>query len=316
MSEKPIYRSKFILIIVRDWFLLFRPPFHLVGIFPFLLGIALAKACGYSINWILFSLGLTVVMTVMGAAYLVGELFDYGVDVLSARLERNVFSGGTQVLQKQTISPKSIPPVIVIILLISTAAGAYILWYTGDLWLLGMGIFGVICGIGYSLPPFRWAWRGIGEILIAVCYGWLPVACAYLIQTGTFSPLIFYLAIPTSLTIFSVILINEIPDFPADIQFHKRNLCVRLGRQGSAYLYSALSILTALSMVFIAVIFINPPHFLWLVFAAFIILCLFLAFCMLAGKWKDPRRLKYLCALTIVKNLSASAIVAISLLIG
>lgn len=309
------YTNKPILPVIKDWILLFRPPFHLVGIFPFSLGTVLAKAHGFPIDWMLFAIGLIVVIAVMNATYLIGELFDYDVDSLSAKMERNIFSGGTQILQKQTISRESIPPVVVAVLLIGLAAGAYILWYTKDLRLLALGFFGGICGVGYSLPPFRWAWRGIGETLIALCYGWLPVACAYLMQTGSLTQMIFFLAIPTSITIFNVILINEIPDFPADRELHKNNLCVRLGRQGSAYLYSVLSILTGLSMVLIVILFIKPHSLLWLGIVPFAVLCFYLAFCMLTGKWRDPKYLKKLCALTILKNLSATAIVAISLLI-
>ncbi|MCK7467412.1 MAG: prenyltransferase [Desulfosudis oleivorans] len=60
-------------------------------------------------------------------------------------------------------------------------------YQTGPYTLL-LGLLGAFSGFFYSTPPIRLVKRGIGEIFIGFCYGWLPVASAYYIQTGTIHP--------------------------------------------------------------------------------------------------------------------------------
>ncbi|MCX7966509.1 MAG: prenyltransferase [Syntrophorhabdaceae bacterium] len=98
-------------------------------------------------------------------------------------------------------------------------------------WTIPLGVFGILSGFFYSMMPIRWVARGVGEILIGLCYGWLPVSVSFYLQIGEFNHIIHWVSIPIACTIFNVILINEFPDYPADIIAKKSNLVVRYGKK-------------------------------------------------------------------------------------
>jgi 1,4-dihydroxy-2-naphthoate octaprenyltransferase len=62
---------------IKSWLMLARPPFHTVGILPFVLGTLLA----YKINTVfsieVFILGVSAVILIMLSTYQSGEYFDY-----------------------------------------------------------------------------------------------------------------------------------------------------------------------------------------------------------------------------------------------
>jgi len=76
-----------------------------------------------------------------------------------------------------------------------------------------------------------------------IAYGWLTIATAYYLQTQHFNPTVNWISIPVALSIFNVILINEFPDYSADIQAGKRNIVVRLGKEKSVIIYIIAAIL-------------------------------------------------------------------------
>ncbi len=82
----------------------------------------------------------------------------------------------------------------------------------------------------------------MGEVLIAFCYGWLAVVSGYYIVRGAIDAEATLLSLPAAFTVFSVILINEVPDYDAEIVVSKRNLVVRLGRGRARILYTASNI--------------------------------------------------------------------------
>jgi len=65
-------------------------------------------------------------------------------------------------------------------------------------------------------------------------------------------------AMPASLTIFCVIVANELPDFDADKAVNKRNLIVRLGLKRGAVVYSAAMALVYPFMIASVLVGISP----------------------------------------------------------
>jgi len=293
-------------LLIKDWLAIARPPFHLVGIFPILLGTMLAIRRGAILRIDRLAAGLAVVVSVMLATYLLGEYFDFEGDALSARLERNRFSGGTQVLQAGRLNPRATVVVAVIALLIGVMAGTYAVAVTRNLWLLLIGLFCGGAGVFYSTPPVRWVQRGIGEILIALCYGLMPVIVGFALQTGFFSWQAGATSLPVSLTIFNVILINEIPDEPADRRTNKRNLVVRFGRLWAARFYAITAISTGLAILSLTALFSLRKTSDWILAIGLSTLAIGLAAAMLRGSWLDRKTLERLCGLTIVMNLAST----------
>ena len=189
----------------------------------------------------------------------------------------------------------------------------FFVWHTGP-WTIPLGMIGMAGGFYYSSRPVRWVSSGIGELWIAVCYGWLPVATGYYLQVGEFSPLVYAVSVPIAFTILNVILINEFPDYPGDSATGKRNLAVRLGLPRAAALYAVIA--TASWFAWLASTLTGVPAiFLWLQ-APFLVISVVLAGLMLRGEWAKPANLEWLCGATLLVDLGIAAAYVISFLIG
>ena len=64
-----------------------------------------------------------------------------------------------------------------------------------------------------------------------LCYGPLIVLSTYLIQARRLSADAFWASLPLGLMIAGFLLVNEYPDFCADLSAGKKNLVARLGRK-------------------------------------------------------------------------------------
>jgi 1,4-dihydroxy-2-naphthoate polyprenyltransferase len=158
--------------IIRGWFSLSRPRFHTVGILPFILGTLLAYKFNSAFNPTIFMLGVSAVIMVMLSAYHAGEYFDYAGDVISNRLHKNQFAGGTRILPNERISPLVPLWTSIVTLIIAGIIGIILQFFlkTG-LYTLLLGFLGGFSGFFYSTKPIRLVKRGIGEIVIGFCYG-------------------------------------------------------------------------------------------------------------------------------------------------
>jgi 1,4-dihydroxy-2-naphthoate octaprenyltransferase len=172
-------------------------------------------------------------------------------------------------------------------------------YHTGP-WTIPLGIVGMIAGFFYSTEPVRWVKRGIGEVIIGFAYGWLPIAAAFYLQTGRLIPLVHWMSLPVALAIFNVILINEFPDYPADLRRGKKTLTVRLGKKTASFIYAAAS-LGGVALSSLAVPAGLSPHSIFLLLPV-AVLSVLVTMGMLTGKYSDRAILEKMCGLTIAVN--------------
>lgn len=292
--------SKFI-----AWVGLSRPPFHTVGIMPFLLGSMLAWKITGAFDATIFLLGLLAVVLVMLSTYHAGECFDHVEDAISKRLFNNRFSGGSGVIPAGAISRQVPFWTSLIALAIAAVIGFYLqfVMQTGPYTLI-LGCIGAFPGFFYSTKPIRLVQRGLGEISIGFCYGWLPVASAFYIQTGYIHPLIHWISVPIGMTIMNVILLNEFPDYEADMIVGKRNLLVRFGKKTGVLLYALLSVAAWIAMLIS--VYAGVPTKALIVYAPVFGLSAFIVAMMLKSKHQDPKFLEILCGLNIAVNLGTT----------
>jgi len=107
--------------------------------------------------------------------------------------------------------------------------------------ILAFAILGGAAAIFYVAPPIRWAYRGLGELVIALSYGpWMVLGSLYL-HTHAFSAGALLASLVPGCLIMALAVVNAIPDFHQDRLVGKRNLVVRLGRERAVYLYLGLA---------------------------------------------------------------------------
>jgi 1,4-dihydroxy-2-naphthoate octaprenyltransferase len=287
------------------WITLSRPPFHIVGILPFLLGTFLAYRTAGAFNPEVFVLGVVGVMLIMLSTHHAGEYFDYQEDLMASRLHNNQFAGGTRVIVKGIINPRVARWTSIIAFFIALVIGIVLqfVYETGPYTLL-LGCLGAFPGFFYSTEPIRLVKRGVGELFIGFCYGWLPVASSYYIQTAAILPIIHWMWLPIGFSIFNVILLNEFPDYEADVATGKKNLLYRTGKSKGKFVYIVFNLLTVMTML------LSPcfgvPFKVGYFYLPFTAVALFIVYQMLKNRHEDPRRLEVLCGLNIAVNIGTS----------
>lgn len=290
---------------ILAWIKLSRPPFLSVGAFPFILGTLLAWKLEGVFNAHVFIAGMTAVILIMLSTYHSGEYFDYEGDTLSHQMHRNRFAGGSRVLQSGALSPRTALWTSILTFVIAAGIGIYIQFglQTGPYTIL-LGSLGIFPGFFYSTRPIRLVDRGVGEIFIGFCYGWLPVASAFYIQAGHIAPVIHGIGIPIGFTIFNVIFLNEFPDYMADKTVGKKNLLVRLGIERGALIYSTATVLTWVSVLFTLKLGVSLKAL--YLFLPVMALSAVLILMVMNRKYENKRTLEVLCGLNIAINIGTT----------
>ena len=202
--------------------------FLYAGLLPYGLGAAWAYAATGDLDAPIFWSGLLgVVLAVIGVEAF-NEYFD-------SRM-------GTD----RVFNPDDLPPMSSGIMWLGIAAfagalavGIY-LTVRGGWPILAFALLGGMAAIFYVAPPIRWAYRGLGELVIALSYGpWMVLGSVYL-YTGAVSWGAFFASLVPGLLIMALAVVNAIPDFHQDRLVGKRNLVVRVGRKRAVWLYVAL----------------------------------------------------------------------------
>ncbi len=290
---------------VKGWIQLSRPPFHLVGLFPFILGAVLAWRTHEIFNWPVFIWSIIAVVLIMLSTYYGGEYHDLKEDRLSSEMERNAFSGGSQAIVKNLLPHKQAMIASYIAIVLAGVIGLILQFhYRTGLWTIPLGVIGMVAGFFYSAPPLRWVKRGIGELLIGFCYGWLPVATAFYLQAGIIDTIVHWISIPIACSIFNVILINEFPDYPADLIEGKKNLVIRIGKNASAFLYIVMTVIGWIA--FALAVSQGLPAVTFLFYLPVFLIGVILIIMMSQKNYLDRKRLELICGLTIVVNLGTS----------
>jgi 1,4-dihydroxy-2-naphthoate octaprenyltransferase len=203
--------------------------FLYAGLLPYLLGAAWAYAVAGVFDAAVFWSGLGgVVLAVVGVESF-NEYFD------------------SQMGTDRVFNPDDLPPMSSGVLWLGIAAfacalavGIY-LTYRGGWPILAFAVLGGLAAIFYVAPPIRWAYRGLGEAVIALSYGpWMVLGSLYL-HTGTLSWGALWASLVPGLLIMALAVVNAIPDYHQDRLVGKRNLVVRLGRRRGVWLYLALA---------------------------------------------------------------------------
>ena len=222
-ENSPWRRLLLIFSLVRYRFFLYA------GLLPYLLGAAWAYAVVGAFDAPVFWFGLGgVVLAVIGVEAF-NEYFD------------------SQMGTDRVFNTDNLPPMSAWVLWLGIAAfagalavGVYLTVRTG--WpILGFAVLGGLAAIFYVAPPIRWAYRGLGETVIALSYGpWMVLGSLYLHARAVSWEALWASLVPGFL-IMSLAVVNAIPDYHQDRLVGKRNLVVRLGRRRGVWLYLALA---------------------------------------------------------------------------
>lgn len=170
-----------------------------------------------------------------------GELvdFDSGTDQAVTAENRSPFSGGKRVLVDALLTRAQTKNIAATFFIAAISVGITIS-IIRDFRVLGIGVIGMALAWSYHGAPLKLAYRGLGELAVAIAYGPLVVCGTYFVQTGHLTAPLAHTSIALGLLITAFLWINEFPDYDADRSAGKNNLVVQLGLETSVFVYAVL----------------------------------------------------------------------------
>ena len=222
------------------WLKAARAPFFTGSLAPIIVGTATAFYEAGTMNWPFAALALLALVCLHAGANLANDYYDH----VSGSDEINVtraapFTGGSRFIQDGRAQPWEILAASLVSLAFGAAIGVYLAVVTG--WpILVLGILGGATGFFYTAPPLKLGYRGMGEPVVFLDFGLLPVLGAHYLQTGTFSTGAAVSGVSVGLLMTNVLWINQFQDLEADAAVSKRHWVVRLGRRASSRVHAAL----------------------------------------------------------------------------
>ena len=226
-----------------------RLPFLTATVIPVLLGILIAASHGS------FDL-VAAALTVIGACFVqlglnvANDVFDTMSGADDANVTPTQFSGGSRVIQYGLVSLRQMATLATLFYVIAGVIGLVLLAFWGSTELLVIGVVGFIVSLGYTAPPLKFVYRGLGEVAVAIGFGPLMLLGAYVVQTGgalAWEP--FVASIPVAVLVALILYVNEIPDRRGDARVGKRTLPVRWSREMVIRVYDVAVVVAYVALI-------------------------------------------------------------------
>jgi 1,4-dihydroxy-2-naphthoate polyprenyltransferase len=117
--------------------------------------------------------------------------------------------------------------------------GAYLVAVAGPE-LLAVGAASILAGVLYTGGPRPYGYEGLGEVFVFLFFGVVAVTGSYFVQVQALPWQAYGCAVPVGLLASSILVVNNIRDLETDRRAGKRTLAVRLGRERTRMLYTAM----------------------------------------------------------------------------
>ena len=264
---------------LQAWILAARPKTLSGAAVPVMIGIALAwvDSGGFSegmFSWTAAILCMLFAFIMQIDANFVNDFFDYarGNDDAAIRL------GPLRACTQGWVSTDAMKRAIASTTVAACVIGLPLVWYGG----LEMILVGLVCVVFCFLYTTHLSYIGLGDVLVLLFFGIVPVCCTYYIQLHTVTWQVFLASIACGLVIDGLLIVNNYRDRYNDQADGKQTLVVKIGAEATEWLYLALGI-TACA---IGVVFWTNGHVL-----AFILPLLYLLLHIFT--WLKMRRINY-----------------------
>ena len=251
---------------IKAWFLAARPKTLTAALIPVVTASALAYSHGVfqplaALYCVLFATWMQI------AANLINDFYDFhrGTDG-PERL------GPERAMAQGWIKPRAMRIGIAITLMLACSAGSALLASSATpLLLVGVGAACVVFAFLYTTLL---SYCGLGDLLVYVFFGLVPVWGTYYVQAGTTVPEVWWLAAACGLMIDTLLIVNNYRDRDTDRRTGKRTLIVMLGERFGRYDYLAhgaaayvcaamLALYGHLWVAVLAMLYLLPHYLTW-----------------------------------------------------
>lgn len=234
----------------KAWMLAARPKTLTGAAVPVMIGLSLAFAdVGGSFKILPAVLCLLFALVMQVDANFINDYFDFirGNDD-EARL------GPRRACAQGWVSPRQMVCAIAVTTVIACAIGLPLIIYGG----VEMLLIGALCVLFCFLYTTSLSYLGLGDLLVLVFFGIIPVCIVYYLQAGTVTFEAFMASLACGFVIDTLLLVNNYRDIEGDERAGKRTLVVRLGARRGRMAY----LLSGVTAVLLGVVFAVFGHWL------------------------------------------------------
>ncbi len=235
----------------KVWLKTSRPFSLTASISPVLVGTAVAAYEGiFHVAPFLLALFASLFLQI-GTNYF-NEYFDYiyGLDHLGSL-------GSMTVIFRNEMTARQVLAGGITCFVIAALLGLGLALLVGPLILL-FGLVGIVIAYFYSARPFKFASRGLGDILVYIAMGFLMTWGAYYVQIPHWSWRAFAASVPVGLLVTAILNMNNVRDYTDDLAVQKRTLPVRFGQHFGQIFHAVLLIGSYVAVTIFALLGILP----------------------------------------------------------
>lgn len=223
----------------KAWLLAARPKTLTGAAVPVMIGLALAwaDAAGYvegTFNWTAAVLCLLFALIMQIDANFINDFFDFanGNDDTETRL------GPRRACAQGWVKLDSMKRAIALTTCLACVVGLPLVYYGG----LEMIIVGVVCVVFCFLYTTHLSYLGLGDLLVLIFFGIVPVCVTYYIQLHTCTWQVLIASLACGLAIDALLVVNNYRDREQDRLAGKMTLVVRIGEGGGRLLYLGVGV--------------------------------------------------------------------------
>ncbi len=212
---------------LRIWLLAIRPASLTASAIPVLVGTAVVADETFRLG--IFLLAFFGSLALQGGTNLVNDYYDHvqGADTATSL-------GPSGVIQQGLLEPRAVLAGGFVAFGVGAALGLAIAALVG--WpILALGIASVLAGYAYTAPPFKLAYRALGEATVFVFMGPAIVVGAAYAQTEEWSWEALLVSLPIGLLVAAILHANNLRDIEEDRAHGKHTLASLVGRPAADY---------------------------------------------------------------------------------
>ncbi|KAF0198059.1 MAG: 1 4-dihydroxy-2-naphthoate octaprenyltransferase [Bacillota bacterium] len=202
-----------------------RLKFLPLSIFPVVIAASVADRGG-SINYGRLFACLFGVVLLHAASNAANDCYDYVLGADKAQTAGR-YSGGSGVLPQGLVTVREAKVLFTVLFLSSLGVALWLslgVSYHPLLWGLG----GVFAGLFYTMPPVKLAYRGLGELTVALSFGPGIMMGSFYVLKGYYNAEVLGLSAVVGTLVGFVLVINELKDAETDLAAGKHTLAARL----------------------------------------------------------------------------------------
>ena len=236
MMEEPVIKTNS----AKAWLLAARPKTLSGAAVPVMIGVSLAYTDALAFyeegtfNWLAAVLCLLFAFIMQIDANFINDFFDFvnGSDDAETRL------GPRRACAQGWVTLDAMKKAIAATTCIACVVGLPLAWFGG----LEMIIVGALCVVFAFLYTTFFSYKGLGDLLVLVFFGIVPVCCSYYVQLHVVTAEVFLASIACGLVIDALLIVNNFRDRDNDRLAGKNTIIVKLGAEAGLQLYLAVGI--------------------------------------------------------------------------